>query len=363
MKYDLLVTGFTNSRAKTVVARHIAGGSGISLQHAMTMVEKLPVTLFQGLTEEETKLHIQRFSSLGIRLKVTTAPEIPMPANRYEDPPSVQRTMSAPPVRQSQPPVRAQQDRVRSLFPDQHQHTAPDIRLSGRKTTILAGSIAVILLAAVIAGFLILSGGNKFVVRKTGPISSGVPQKQSGRSKTAATKEQPRPPDRDRRAAQSLVDSAHLCGPDYTRAIKFYTMALSFNRYNLAAWYGLAGAYRDAGMEREARKTESEMRKLFGSSVFSINGIMAPYGNLTDMWRTAEGTMRIEYRTHRDREDELTTETYEIIRAVKTMCNCAAISLFASRGPGKGMLVHIDSDVSLLSFEDFRAAAKITFLQ
>ena len=170
--------------------------------------------------------------------------------------------------------------------------------------------------------------------------------------------------DRQRQQANAFLDSARAQGNNNLETVvAFYKAAISFNPQNLAAWQGLVQAYRDLGKESEAREAEEQMRKIFGGSVDDIASLVKPYGELLDTYKSGGGTYRVEYRSNKRSKKEIMNDVYLLTRAVRGICSCQDISIFASTGAGRGLLSHSDSNTSVHSSAAFSKQAKIIWLE
>jgi hypothetical protein len=169
-----------------------------------------------------------------------------------------------------------------------------------------------------------------------------------------------------RAASQAFIDSAKT-RPDAREAVSFYKMALSFNKRNIDAWYGLINAYTQASMPEEADKARADMKKIFGEGVFSIAQAVGRFGDLIDLSATDEGTFRVEYRSRQTGQNELIHESFLLGKALAIQCRCTAISLYihgtGGKGASAGALVFFKTDPLPLTFEGFQSAATVTYLR
>lgn len=383
-----MVTGCKTGGAKTVVARQLAHDPSISLQKAMTMVEAGPVILYRNLDINEVKFYTQQLSKHGISWK---AIESVKESHSHESIPS-----SAPPPPTSVP-IKEKSEVAESQLPLPHSitHTRGipvmisepknhrrktdrfDLDESSRKTYLYTFILIALFISFLVAAILIdRSRRTDIKLKKIKAYSSdsnrsteGSSDKKKGKTGKERTQTGKPVPTRNKvsseskAASLSMLDSARLVGNDYTKAIYFYKMAISFNRYNLHAWYGLLNAYRNAGMTDEMEKTTREMKEIFGENVFSAAQIIEPYGKISDAFLTADGNYRIEYHTKQTGRAQLLEETYTVVRELRQICGCGSISLFASSGPGSGMIVHMNTSVTVSSIEDYEQGASITFLK
>ena len=114
-------------------------------------------------------------------------------------------------------------------------------------------------------------------------------------------------------------------------------------------------------MNTEMLQTSTTMKQIFGENITSVTGIVQPFGKLNDVWITGDGVYRIEYITSRTDHQEMIMETYTMAKALRPSCDCKALSLFASTGPGTGLLVYIGSDAPLITLSSFKENASFTF--
>jgi hypothetical protein len=376
MRYDLMVTRFENSKAKMIIARNVASrNSDIPLQKALAMMEELPVTVFHDIDEEEMKEHVVQFTKIGVRFK----------AVQVSAPPSVERDTSVP----SKPLIHMQL--LASAPVDDHdaRKVVPeksDIKKEGdgdKMLRRLSHKRRYIIVAIVVAAFC---GAMALLYHFRKQESSTQKENLQGwRTTEGAEQKQPEqqaqqtpspPPEQaaqdgrrsitDRQRAQSgaYLDSAvQTALNDPLMAVNFFKMAIAYNRYNLNAWFGLINAYRDAGIPQKVIEIQHQMEAMFGETILSVNKIVNPYGNILDAWKNQEGVFRLEYRTRGSGKEKLTEETFLVVKALRTVCGCNAVSLFAETGSGRGMLVYIPTSAPLVTIGDFTSAAKITFLE
>ncbi|MDR0305923.1 MAG: hypothetical protein LBI42_03690 [Chitinispirillales bacterium] len=174
----------------------------------------------------------------------------------------------------------------------------------------------------------------------------------------------PRQPvsNQQRQQANAYVDSARALGNNIEFSVAFYRAAISFNPQNLAAWQGLLQAYRDLEKEAEAIETEERMKKIFGDRVESINSIVNPFGELIDTYRD-DGTYRVEYKSNKRSQKDIIRDVFLLTRAIRNICDCENISVYASTGAGKGLLSHSGINTSSHSLNAFSSQAQIIWLE
>jgi hypothetical protein len=145
--------------------------------------------------------------------------------------------------------------------------------------------------------------------------------------------------------------------------INFYKIAISFNKYNIHAWYGLINTYKSAGMIAEMNNAQEQMYELFGAKIFSITEIINKFGTLSDAYITESNVYRVEFQSHSYDELRMTQDAFTIIKAIRSISNYKAISLFSVIRPGSGLLVHAGNELSLNTLETFKKEASIRFLK
>jgi hypothetical protein len=234
--------------------------------------------------------------------------------------------------------------------------------------------VALIVLAAVAALLFRLQSRRDFAIGRTGPLPGGTASPalhavrdegtdRDGRSGRDAHDGRSAVSARNRERATHYVDSASGSGDDWERAIRFYKIALSFNRHNVGAWHGLVSAYRGAGMTAEAEEALAEMRELFGEDALGVADLVEPYGTLVDYVQESRGVCRIEYRSRTTGRPNLTRQAYGIVRALAVEHRCRAVTVYAATGKGKGLLVHAKADRLPATVSAFERQSSISYLE
>ena len=78
----------------------------------------------------------------------------------------------------------------------------------------------------------------------------------------------------NRAKSADFVDSASAYNEDYEMAISFFKLAISFNKYNYRAWYGLVNTYHSMNELDKEKKAKDEMEMLFGKNVFDFTCVL-----------------------------------------------------------------------------------------
>ena len=371
MNYTIIVKGFRKKSARMVVARQLVREAGITLHEALAQTEHLPITLVRSIGRETVGSMVDRYGRLGIDVQAIEA--IPRIAAMNEN--------DVPLI----PPVAAQRHRREPHYSKTSDHPGgngqhirippaqPFPALPKRQSSmpfrnwmVLGGII--VSAAAVLYGLFLLSqfsapaGYNRALAKRgeTGMLgASGQTKKTVVNRSGMATGRIVTPAARER--ARRLVDSAQAFGTDPESAIRFYTMAIAFNKNNVNAWFGLLDAYKRSGRTSDAEMTRQAMRKIFGERGISIKSVIRPFGDLTEM-HSENGTLTIEYRTKSPLvRDKLLRETFLIYRAIRNDCSCSAISLFAFRDGSNGLVVHLNTNKEMVSVAEFTQKATVSF--
>ncbi|MBD3345637.1 MAG: hypothetical protein GF401_11305 [Chitinivibrionales bacterium] len=370
---DLIITSINNPRAYPVLTRNLAGDPSISLEKARTMLQNLPVTYLTDISQTEAEEAIIQLNKLGVTAKIIQ-PQSSTPLSQgknvtWKPADTTKEPSKKPTVRKKAAIYRSPAQKVSSI----------GTRTSPKSTKIrnIASGIAGIAVMALIVGAMIFlsnfgndsyretKSGSPAIKKRLSKTRSKAGQQRKSRkkpSKGRPSKQRPTPTSSQKRQAVSYIDSARVTDDNLT-AIKFYTIALSFNKYNVDAWYGLINAYSDAGMLEEAREARAEMKAIFGDNVFSLTGIVELYGTPQDISRTPEGTLRIEYQSKNRSKSELTEEAFRLAKALRSECRCTALSFFAQTGKGKGLLVHTPLEQFPPTLAEFKKKASLTFLE
>lgn len=363
MKYTLTVISFNNNRAKTVIARQLAHDPAISLQNALVMVEKPPFVLLKNLTPQELQYQCRQLHQLGVKFTIT----------------ELQSEKSSPPLPISSPDNDSQIKAVAAVFKEKSEYT--DSHASTKKSVpmikadtpvqcnkksrqIFSAAGLILILVLIIAGFITSRNQKHYQIKRKILISrKGSDTAENVTKSNNENRLRENISSKSEHESNLWVDSAKTCANDYLRAINFYKIAISFNKYNMHAWFGLINTYRSAGMNRELRQAREQMEEIFGSSVFSVSEAVKPFGEILDVYTTASDAFRVEYRTAQKSEQSILSQTYALSKAFREMCNCKTVSIFATTAPGKGMIVHFNKDASLSTLAAFKKEATITFLK
>lgn len=379
MNYDLIIIKLTKPRLKQVIAHHIAADPSISLQKALSLLDNLPMVYKKDLSFKELEQASLQLQKLGAVCRAVES-KIPIESHKagIQIPEKKVKEYKVP----KQKPIKPYVKHKKSAETVSERHTSfgtsPHIQPVKKKKGMIINGIIIVGIVLLILTIFLVGKDQKVRIKPTGPVLAGKKRIKSGRVKGGTSKttvdSNKKSKDNKRekgespvtsaeRSSDAYIDSAVQLCEGYECEIKFYRIALSFNQYNIRAWQGLIAAYRGVGKRAEAEKAEKQMKRLFGEKVFSVEEIIKPYGVLTKFDRGKNGVCRIEYHSHSLKKSTLEKETYYLIRALLTQQNCTLISLYASTGKGKGMLVRIGSDRFPSRISDYVKNASISFVE
>ncbi len=401
-RFDLHITSIPDSRGKLMVARALAANPAIPLHVAMEMTSKLPVTLYKDLEIKEAEAHIVQLKKFGVGFKLSeSSPEskekIQLPPIKEErqlkpssaSPPPLDivkpqinhpETMPAPKLEPAKTGIKVEtrkSDPHRSgIFVGEISETP---KKQSRTLQILIPLVIVLSLAALLSflpkekKFVVSSTGTKIIkgeVKETKSSSTGKSSPQNKKTKSGAatvtssgSENRGEVGNQERKMADSYLDSAVAASDDAESRIAFYKIAISFNKYNISAWQGLLETYRELDRIQEARETQQSMEEIFGAQVFSTNSAVKQFGELTDAYLTEGGAYRVEYRSNNVKREAIFQDIYLLTRALRTVCKCERISIFATTGPARGMLVHTGPEVPIHSVSAFSQTASVVWLE
>jgi hypothetical protein len=286
MRFTVLVIGIENPRSKAIVAHNLAGNRGVSLQLAMSLLENLPVLYQANLSKEDAAAAVARLAKIGVKAHAVVPEMDPIKENRPASSPSPTPAAVMPtPVEKH---VLSERPRPRfSYIGRAGAGPEPKTAHSRKAWKTLAPVFAICLATLVILyshskkNFLLpaspASGGSADSMHQTPPAQkkTGHPRSPSGDSVGEAeaaqnfSKGNNAASEEARVASQAFIDSAKA-RPDVREAVSFYKMALSFNKRNINAWYGLINAYTQASMPEAADKARADMKKIFGDSAATV---------------------------------------------------------------------------------------------
>lgn len=379
MQCDVIITAINNNRAFPVLARHLAHDPNIPLAKAQSMLTNLPIIYMRRISGDEARFALRQLEKLGV---VASIAQSSLPESH-----KIQGNELAP-----QRPDTPQPDQVPampeapvvvklatpSIQPTLSFSESPtDIRFTPFQQLMKfrwyywVGGLLVIALCAFFASLFNLKPNSTaptdlaLEIQSTQKTLHSVVQPSIQPTKGAEPLSQPveqRPDPARASQSDSYSDSATTCN-ETVQAIRFFKLALSFNKNNIEAWQGLINAYEDAQEPEKAHETRIAMEKLLGKSAVSAGIFLKKFGTVRTIQQKENGTLDIFYDTHKQTSDKLQREAYTIVTGLKATCNCAAISLYARTPDGAGYIVFIPTSLIPHTYNDFTTGAHFTLLQ
>ncbi|NLW32219.1 MAG: hypothetical protein GXY77_12285 [Fibrobacter sp.] len=373
MKYNLLITRIQNERTRKILARQLAQKPAISIQKANEIVESVPFVLYNNINAEELKTHINQLKSLEVSFSVVKVSDSSEKNYEFQKQVLPEQTKPEKPQNETTDPSDKKNSRIDKKINKLSQHSSVILdQVNSREhkaTTLVIGIIVVIFILIILS---IPGNRPKFKITKKRVLPQRIVEQNSHSEKegvnTDKSSQDYKPVKREKvshtqlQKSRSFVDSASIYSNDINNAIKFYKIAISFNRYNLNAWYGLVDAYKSSGMLEEMVSAKEEMQLIFGKNIFSVSDIIGQFGELEDAQMAEDGVYRIEYMTREKQKDKIFSEIYTILKALNSKGGYQQISLFAKKGPGRGMVIHINKNTSTVTLSKFRETASVTYL-
>jgi len=373
MKYNLLITRIQNERTRKILARQLAQKPAISIQKANEIVESVPFVLYNNINAEELKTHINQLKSLEVSFSVVKVSDSSEKNYEFQKQVLPEQTKPEKPQNETTDPSDKKNSRIDKKINKLSQHSSVILdQVNSREhkaSTLVIGIIVVIFILIILS---IPGNRPKFKITKKRVLPQRIVEQNSHSEKegvnTDKSSQDYKPVKREKvshtqlQKSRSFVDSASIYSNDINNAIKFYKIAISFNRYNLNAWYGLVDAYKSSGMLEEMVSAKEEMQLIFGKNIFSVSDIIGQFGELEDAQMAEDGVYRIEYMTREKQKDKIFSEIYTILKALNSKDGYQQISLFAKKGPGRGMVIHINKNTSTVTLSKFRETASVTYL-
>lgn len=362
MGKDLVITSINNDHARKVIARLICQKQAIPLQKALAIVEKPPFVFVINESDESIKKIAGQYSQLGITFSIADSAhqgsmQAP-PEQIHSDKSKITNTIALPQKEEYQ----KTKSPVHHL-PSDDIPPVVDIKNKKFPVTSIISLMLVIILPVILIIFSYRERKTAFLADYDGKVTDTIISKAKQPSTSRQQSSQKNISSENREKSSDFTDSANAYTDDYNKAVFFYKLAISFNKYNYRAWYGLVNTYHSMNEIDKAKKAQQEMMKLFGESVFDIGSVIRPFGELESAELRTDSSYYLAYTTTASNQQTLVNETFQIIRALRPLCDCKSIAVFARKSPGRGLIVHIKNDKPFFSLTDYKSAASFTYLE
>lgn len=369
MRYDIIVSGFRSKRAKMVAAHQLAREESLPLHRAKAVLGRLPVTLFRNLEEGEMAERIRWYRKLGVELEAVEAwPCLPerkakgrmplIPAHGAGSTRMLHRISEAEGQHSPEDVSDAEYFSVKQGMYEGVSRWRAFLIIASFTAALAAVALVILVIPRVKAIYHQPPSAASHAAGKR--VEDGAGQSVEVLARQAVVQGTPAA----RRESMAYADSGSARRADIAGAIRFFKLAIGFNRYNIYAWYGLLDSYRSIGRTGDARTTEEAMRELFGPAGFSADRIVRPFGILFECRTDADGVMHIEYRAGSGATgDRLVRELYTIVRSLRTVCKCRALSVVAAAGDSGGLAAYYSLDDEFSSLDGFCAVARFSSVE
>jgi competence protein ComGC len=379
MRYDLIVTEIINENSRKVLAHQLARDPEISFHDALVKLQKLPVVLFKDLDEQAMTTMVGQYLKYGVRIKAVPAQqksevEVKHPTELH-DAERIKVTQDDPKstISENVQIIMRSEGVPEKGGGSQNQATVfknPNI-IEENKKSINERTLFIIFLLLFIVVSLILSlisSGKKDYHALSGsgnsasvPSVSGLDVQTMNLKKKSSGSELSKRKSIsvvDKKKSSAMCDSAKNAGNNVETLINFYKIAISFNKYNLDAWFGLLDAYKSAGRSGEYQQAENQMKELFGDKVFDISSQVKRFGEIEDLFENENGVLVVKYRSPEplDRSGE---RVYSLIKILHTTAGYQSLSIEIAGVKAERMLVHVRPGMEIATFADFKKNASV----
>jgi hypothetical protein len=379
MRYDLIVTEIINENSRKVLAHQLARDPGVSFHDALVKLQKLPVVLFKDLDEPAMTTMVGQYLKYGVRIKAIPAQqksevEVKHPSELHDaekikviqdDPKctiseNVQIIMRSGGVSEKGVSVQSQA----TVF--KNSNIIEENKKSINERTLFIIFLLLFLVVSLILS-LISSGKKDFHVLSGSGNSASVPsvsgldvQTKNLKKKSSGSELSKRKniSAGDKKNSSAMCDSAKDTGNNTTMLINFYKIAISFNKYNLDAWFGLLDAYKSAGRIGECQQTENQMKELFGDKVFDISSQVKRFGEIEDLFENENGVLVIKYRSP-EPLDRIQERVYSLVKILRSNAGYQSVSIEIAGVKAERMLVHVRPGMEIATFADFKKNASV----
>lgn len=373
MRYKIVLKAMHNKKMLTLLSEKIAEKEHLPQTQIVRELAQGGYVYAADLLKAEAALTAQKLQKLHIEFAIIKEEES-QPEKELFVPKDVKEEAPIPPsapkpLTKSPQHIPQKQSSTHDHHIGDSQHEANLRALYGLDTVPKKEKVNPLLLLRNLLIVLLLFGLIWFIAQQTdtnssrpkrGKIrSSSQTAAKQGKQTKGSSKTQNRKEQRPRNAeeAENTKEKADdLCGSDGDQATKLYRVALSFNKKNIDAWYGLLNCYKEHNMTKEIGETEAEMRKIFGPHIFSIHKMVSPYGALEE-YTDSKAAAFLRYSSFQS--DDPVLDIYKIALSVSNVCKGNKITIYATIGKEDGYLVSVKRKPFPRGFSAFKSEATI----
>jgi hypothetical protein len=178
--------------------------------------------------------------------------------------------------------------------------------------------------------------------------------RSEGNFSTQSSQQRPSSPQTQTEAQydQALSDADKACVEGAVDMEKMYRFAISFNKHNLKAWFGLLDCFEKKGDGRRMIEIREEMRELFGENIFTIARAVSLYGILENF--SSQGkTGRLSYLRN-ENTSEAERELFAIAQVIANLKDFDKAIIFAKNPDGRGFMISLAFSELPETFEEFK---------
>jgi hypothetical protein len=379
MRYDVIITEIINENSRKVLAHQLARDPGISFHDALVKLQKLPVVLFKDLDEQAMTSMVGQYLKYGVRLKAVPAQQKSetevLHGSEPQDPEKMKNIQSysknvgndATQKRGRSGSVFKKADRAEgqaAVF-----QNSDIIEISKKRVNERTMLILFLLLFLIVSLILLLisSGKKEYHAIPGSGESFSAPSEARSQVHDEHLKKKPVGTElskrksisaADKRNSIEMCDSAKNVVNNIKRLINFYKIAVSFNKYNLDAWFGLLDAYKSAGMNDEYQQVVNQMKELFGEKVFDISSQVKRFGDIEDLFENENGVLVVKYSSS-EPLDRIEERVYSLIKILRSNAGYQSVSIEIAGVNDDRMLVHVRPGMDITTFAGFKKNASV----
>ncbi|OGJ93430.1 MAG: hypothetical protein A2350_13065 [Candidatus Raymondbacteria bacterium RifOxyB12_full_50_8] len=302
MRYSVRLVSLESSANRKLIVKRLAGDLRTDIKKAEAFAGSLPLILFTGLSAEKADSVMFDYQRMGCRIERFMEEEKAATPEHHE---TIHSHIAATPEHQD------------SLAMPQFSFSsgpgAPEEK-PGRRREIIV--IAAFLLF--IAGVLAASHFRKSIAPATHQLQQA--EREARENPTDQKKQQ--------HASRAYTEKAQEQQQIGDR-IRFYQIAIAFNKFNETAWDGLIDAYAEKGEDAKANQTRREKMAIFGDTNAAIARIIASYGALQGTLKLTGSGLQFTYATDADGDSTVENEMKTMAGKIREIRPFEEISMTA----------------------------------
>lgn len=323
MKYDIILQPIRDEKVRKLVAKNIS--SRMPSQSFTILMERLiseKVVFAKNIAKAEVQQLIAQLNDLHVQFSLKEIQEVVQEPIQETKVKSEQVTTHIP---------KAEKTNFSTIS------TSPSKPQQKKTTQPIAVSIT---LVAVVTVFALIAFNQKSAPRDFTMPDNTLTKKGSSSSHSAPSQQYRSPSkNQNERNADTFLDSAdQKCISNGIDSEQLYRFAISYNRYNKDAWFGLLNCYRSIGKYIEAQKVEKEMRELFGDSILDPKLFPEEYG-VIEAIEFKNGAVSLVYKTNEQDIRILYSELFQIVKRYGSMGKYNSMTTLVKQKNGSGIFI------------------------